>query len=261
MYRTTVVLILTFLLVFSARHAARADEWPAVLRDAQAKCERQRTEIRDMVIVEDMVTTTDEGEITAEHTLYRKDGKSRVEMTMHVPQADMGDMKTIIIDDGKDVWMFHSLTGKRKVSSEEAAERSEFRDCWDFTPENSRVVRSETVDGHDCFVVEMTRDDVNHHLWLEKSTSRILQGESFQEDARVRWALSDFRKVLGDYEYPYRIDLFDGQKLMTTMTVKSITANGGLSDDLFDPDQVEMPSMNMEELLQKMFQEAEEDTR
>ena len=236
-------------------------EWPAVLRDAQAKCDRQRSAIRDMVIVEDMVMQSEEGAMQAEHTLYRQGVRSRVEMTMHVPQAGMGDMRTIVIDNGTDVWMFHSLTGKRKLSPEEAKDRGEFRDCWDFTPENSSVVGSESADGKDCYLVDMTRDGVQHRLWLEKSTGRVIQGEAHSQGESVRWALSDFRTVFDDYEYPYKIELFDGAQTISTMAVKSIVVNEGLSDDLFDPNQVEMAAPSMEELLQKMLREAEEDSQ
>lgn len=241
--------------------AGWGQEWPAALRDAQAKCDRQRNAIRDMVIVEDMLMQSEEGEMQAEHTLYRKGDLSRVEMTMHVPEAGMGDMRTIVIDNGKDVWMFHSLTGKRKLTPEEAKDRGEFRECWDFTPENSTIVGSANVGEKECYLVDMTRDGVKHRLWLEKNTLQVIQGEAHDGDASVRWVLSDFRPVFDDYEYPHQIELFDGERTISTLTVKSITVNQGLSDDLFDPDKVEMATPNMDELLQKMLQETEEGTQ
>ncbi|MDD5088791.1 MAG: hypothetical protein PHI18_08340, partial [bacterium] len=241
--------------------AGWAQDWPDALREAQAKCERQRGAIHDMTIVEDMAMTSDEGEMKAEHTLYRQGERSRVEMTMHAPQAGIGDLRTIVIDNGTDVWMFNSLTGKRKMSPEEASQRGEFRECWDFTPGNSTVVGSESVNGSECYLVDMTLDSVQHRLWLEQSTGRVIQGEAHDGDASVRWALSDFRAVFGDYEYPHKIELFDGGQTISTMIVKSIAVNTGLSDDLFDPDKVEMATPSMDELLQQMLQEAEEDSQ
>jgi len=236
-----------------AATSAWCAEWPSVLRDAQAKCDRQRSAIRDMTIVEDMVMQSEQGAMRAEHTLYRKGERSRVEMTVHVPESGMGDLRTIVIDNGTDVWMIHSLTGKRKLAPEEANQRGEFRECWDFTPENSSVVGSESVNGSDCYLVDMTRDNVKHRLWLEKSTGRVIQGEANDGDASMRWALSDFRTVFDDYEYPHKIELFDGGQTISTMTVKSIAVNTELSDDLFDPEKVEMAAPNLEELMKQMM--------
>lgn len=236
-----------------AATSAWCAEWPSVLADAQAKCDRQRSAIRDLVIVEDMVMQAEEGAMQAEHTLYRKGERSRIEMTMHVPESGLGDIRTVVIDNGADVWVIHSLTGKQKLPPEQAKQRGEFRECWDFTPENSTVVGSESVNGSDCYLVDMTRDDVKHRLWLEKSTGRVIQGEAHSEGESVRWALSDFRIVFDDYEYPHKIELFDGAQTISTMTVKSITVNSGISDDLFDPDKVEMAQPNLEELMKQMM--------
>ena len=48
----------------------------------------------------------------------------------------------------------------------------------------------------------------------------------------------------------------DGSPLYTSF-IKSLEINSGLSDDLFDPDKVEVKGPNMQEMMKKMMQRGE----
>ncbi|PJA61988.1 MAG: hypothetical protein CO162_03450, partial [bacterium (Candidatus Ratteibacteria) CG_4_9_14_3_um_filter_41_21] len=66
-----------------------------------------------------------------------------------------------------------------------------------------------------------------------------------------------FRKIEGGWELPYRIEIsMDGSPLYTSF-IKSLEINSGLSDDLFDPDKVEVKGPNMQEMMKKMMQRGE----
>jgi len=254
------VVALAVLLV--AALPAVAEDWPAVLKTAQEKCEKQQATVRDMVVSENMTTWTDGGEMNATQTLYRRGDSMRMEMTLYNAVMGMDSIQTVVINDGKKAWMFDTVTGKREMDPDEAQQQGDFRDCWDFTPENSKIIGSDkSRDGADCYLVEMERDSVKHKLWLDKDHLRVVQGESHDADASVRWVLSDFRNVTGDYEYPYKIEMFDGDNPLSTMTVNYVKVNEGISDDTFDPDKVKIQTVNMDSLLQQMFQPAEEDSQ
>ncbi|MFZ5433616.1 MAG: outer membrane lipoprotein-sorting protein [Calditrichota bacterium] len=239
----------------------RADDWAAILGAAQAQCDEQQAAIHDITVVEEMVAHTPDGEMAATQTLYRKGEKSRMEMVVHKNVMGMENMQTIVINSGDKAWMFNSFTGKTEMDPEDADQASDFQDCWGFTPENSKVVGSGEAQGRDCWIVDMVRDSVQHKLWLDKERLFVIQGESHDEEAGIRWALSDFRKINGKFDYPHKIEMFDGDEPVSTMTVTSVKINDGLADDLFDPEKVEMKTVDMEELMKQMMQEAEPDTQ
>jgi hypothetical protein len=47
--------------------------------------------------------------------------------------------------------------------------------------------------------------------------------------------------------------MYSGNDLISTVVVKSIEVNKGLSDDLFNPDKVEAPGGSMEGVLKQAF--------
>ena len=65
----------------------------------------------------------------------------------------------------------------------------------------------------------------------------------------------DFRKVKGDWELPYKTEMYGNNELMSTTLVKSVEINKGLSDDLFNPDKVKIKGFNMQEMMKKMIQQ------
>jgi len=56
---------------------------------------------------------------------------------------------------------------------------------------------------------------------------------------------------MNKWEMPYKMEIYIDDQLQSTMETKSVEINKGLSDDLFDPDKVEIRG-NMEEMMRKM---------
>ncbi len=50
------------------------------------------------------------------------------------------------------------------------------------------------------------------------------------------WVYSDFRKMAGDLEMPYKTEVYMNGEFLFNMIVKSIEINKGLPDSLFEPD-------------------------
>lgn len=233
--------------------AARA-EWPQPLREAQAKCQRQLAAAGDVTIVQTMTMHTPEGEFASEQIVYYKGEKTRVEMTLHMPAGGLRDgMQTVMIDDGAESWVINSLSGKTKDTEGGGAHAATTQRCWNFTPENSQITGEGTAQGRACYLVELTHEKATHTLWLDQETLRVLQGETRDTEAAVRWVLTDFRAADG-YEHPYKVELYDGDALLAEMRVQSVQTQADLPDELFDPDKVELKPLDMEDLMRRMLQ-------
>jgi outer membrane lipoprotein-sorting protein len=251
--RNVMIGILAALLGLSAT-ALMAEEWPSVLKDAQDKCQAQHALIHDMTLVQAITSATPNGDMNSMQTLYERGEFSRMEMTMPTAPDDTTKIKMIVISNSKEAYMFSPFTGKRKLPESETRQHNVDTECWDFTPTNSTIVGSDVAQGRDCYLVALNKDSVQHKLWLDKTSLNVLQGISYSGPDSVRWVLSDFRPVIGDYQHPHRVEMYDGSQLISTMTVESIQVNTGLADDLFDPEKVEYTQVDMEKLLEQMMQ-------
>ena len=117
---------------------------------------------------------------------------------------------------------------------------------------------SEKVNGRDCFVVEVEEKEEFPftRLWLDKKNLTMVKGESQASTGGKAVVLySDFRKIKGDWEMAYKTQFFEDSRLVYTSVVKSLEINKGLSDDLFDPDKVEVKGPDMEEMMKGMMEE------
>ena len=174
----------------------------------------------------------------------------------------MGEMETVIIYDGEDLWMISSFSGKKKLSDEEAHEYQTERNWWDLISEKAKIVGTEKVDKRECYVVE-TKEEKEFpftRIWLDKKSLDLIKGERKQpKEETMLWVHSDFKKVKGDWEVPYKTEIYTGEKLVSTFLVKSLEINKGLSDDLFDPNKVKAKKFDMQEMMKKMMQEEKEE--
>ncbi|HEY3294055.1 MAG TPA: hypothetical protein VGL38_01310 [bacterium] len=235
------------------------------LQKALDKCSRQHTDIHDMTIMQDITIPSPEGTITAEQKSFEKGDKSRMEMNMLPPPgADTSMMasgmgKVTTISDGRNTWLISPMVGKQQIPEKGDPSSA---NCWGLKFENARVAGSETVNGRECWIVESGRpDSINDRYWLDKAKFDVLKGESKDGEGHVlRWMLSDFRPVLGHYDYPYKMEVFSGDTVVATMTVRTIAVNTGLSDTLFDADRIEVKKSDMEEMLRQLMQQQGGDT-
>lgn len=261
----TVLVVALVSLTLGAGQGLSAD-WPNVLKEAMAKCEKFKKEIKDMTIIREMKIVSPEGEISSSHEVkqFYKGEKFRAEITMQMPDMpkEMGGMPTIIIYDGKDTWMI-SLMGKKKLSDEESKQyQKEGICCWTRMFEKAKIVGTEKIGKQECYVVkpEEEGEPPFTKIWLDKKNLVIVKIESKGSEGEIILMVgSDFRKVKGDWEMPYKNEMYGNNKLMFTTLVKSVEINKGLPDDLFDPDKVKIKGFNMQEMMKKMMQQEEEE--
>ena len=240
-----------------------------LLKKLEAKYTNFEEEIKDMTTVQEMKVVTPEGEMASEMEMFRKGEKFRMDTTMDMSQAPdmpegMGEMKTIIIYDGKNIWMISSFTGKKKkLSGEDEKQYQRERNWWKLISEKAKIVGTEKVGKRECYVMKIEDKEYPFtRLWLDKRNLVLVKGESKgREGETILLINSDFKKIKGDWEMPYKTEIYGDGKLISTSLVKSLKINKGVSDDLFDPNKVkiEKKGFGMREMMKEMMLEEAED--
>ncbi|MFB0527524.1 MAG: outer membrane lipoprotein-sorting protein [bacterium] len=263
------VVLLTLISLVLIVSQGYTQDLSGLLKELEAKYAKFEEEIKDMSTVQEIKMVTPEGEIVSEMQMLRKGEKFRMDTTMQMSQAPdmpegMGEMKTIVIYDGKDTWMISSFMGKKKLSGEEEKQYQRERNWWKLISEKAKIVGTEKVGKRECYVVEI-EDNKEYpftKLWLDKKNLVLIKGESKgRERETILLINSDFKKIKGDWEMPYKTEMHADGKLMSTSVVKSLKINEGISDDLFDPNKVkiERKGYGMREMLKEMMREEEEE--
>ncbi|MCK4245124.1 MAG: hypothetical protein KAX20_05810, partial [Candidatus Omnitrophica bacterium] len=233
--------------------------WSNILKEIKAKYVKFEKEVKDITILQEIKATAPQGEATSEMKILKKGKKFRMEITLPTSgiPAGMAGMKTIIIFDGKDTWMISPFTGKKKLSEEEEKEYQKV-DWWDWVSEKAKIVGTEKVGERECYVVEVEEEKrvPFTKVWVDKKGLLLVKAEGGGPvKKKMGYLFSDFRKIENGWELPYRIDIsIDGSPLYASF-VKSLEINSGLSDDLFDPDKVEVKGSNMQEMIKKMMRQ------
>ncbi len=231
-----------------------AADWPGVLKQVKSMQARFKVEIKDMVWIQEARMTGPNGEMIHEMKLFRKGDKYRWESKMQGPQMP-GGMETVIIYDGRDTWMVSGFTGKKKLSGGQEKQYQAQRDWWDQVSEKASIVGSETVSGRDCYVVDVNDPQKSSFtkMWVDKKSLNLIKGEMKNPQGETSaWISSDFRKVKGDLEMPFKTEMFQNGKLMSAAVVKSVEINQGLADDLFDPEKVQVKGFDFQKMMKGM---------
>ncbi len=240
----------------------------SILKEAEAKYAKFEEEIKDMTIVQEIKMVTSEGEMISETQMLRKGEKFRMETTMEMPETSdmpegMGGMEIIIIYDGEDIWMISPFLGKKKLSGDEEKQYQRERNWWELISEKAKLLGTEKIGKRECYVVEIEEEEyLFTKLWLDKRNLVLIKSESKGTEGETMLLLhSDFRKIKGDWEMPYKTEMYVDDKLTSTLLVKSFKVNKGLSDDLFDPDKVKVKikGFDIQEMMRKMMLQKEEE--
>ena len=235
--------------LFFAAGTASGEDVAGILAKIKAKEAKKEAEFKDIKVVMDSKMTAENMEMENTMMIVKKGKKTRTEVSM------MG-MKTVMINDGKDIWMMNTQQGKRKVSSEtEAGGQSPFG--WSDSIQNDGAKVSDTeVNGKKCYAVEGLDKQKNKGTWyVDKSTLSLLKYEGNHNGKVFVLINSDFKKVSGDFEMPYKMDVTnDGKQVMTNL-VKSVEFNKGVDDSMFNIDSVkqeDLGKMDMNMMMKMM---------
>ena len=226
-------------------------------------CTKYKQDLKDITWTMEMETPSSEGSLKTTSTLYSRGKQFRVEVSME-GMADMGmpagmeGMKTIVVGDDKSAWIVNPMMGKSQIPADEAAKYRGQWDCASYMPVAAEIIGSEKIAGRDCYVLSVLDSSSEFaKLWIDQKSFNLMKMEGKpQEGVASMMIFSDYRKVSGDFEMPYRTEMYSGKDLISTTVVKSIAVNKGISDDLFDPDKIKAaagPDMKgMMEQMKKM---------
>jgi outer membrane lipoprotein-sorting protein len=247
---------------------ASAETWESLSKRMTENCTKNQQGIKDLSWEMEMDVPSSEGSLKSSTLLYSKGPKFRVEISMEGMEdmgmpAGMGDMKTIVIGDGKSAWIVNPMMGKSQIPPEEAEKYRAKWSCSDYMPVAAKIVGSEKVGGADCWVLSVMDESSEYaKLWIEQGGLRIMKMEGKpQEGVATTILFSDYRKVSGAFEMPYKTVMYSGKDMISTAVVKSAKVNSGLSDELFDASAIKVTgpgSKDMMEQMKKMQQKLEE---
>ena len=173
----------------------------------------------------------------------------------------MGDLKTTIIYDGVDTWLVAPFLGKQKVDPEEAMMYRTDQDWLEL--DNATFAGFEPVNGRECAIVETVVDSTSRgKAWIDRATLAVVKGEMSEDSGGVfSWSCSDFRKVAGKWEIPGRTEMFDNGRMVSAMSVTGLQVNSGIADSLFDADKEASHSGVSEEMMHRMLEQMQSDSK
>jgi outer membrane lipoprotein-sorting protein len=243
-----------------------AEDWASLSKVLRDRCSKFDQSVKDISLTMEMTNSSSEGKLTTESVLYHKGDRFRAEVSMEgmegadIP-AEMMHMKTVVIGDGKNIWMINPAMGKTQIPASAGNMYRGQWDCSDYLPGKAEVIGSETIGGYDCFVIAVKDEESNYSkLWIDKKSSSLIKYEGKPQEGKTTIALfSDFKKVTGDCMLPHKTEVYSGKDLISTIIIKSVEVNKGLADDLFDPDKVQSKGPDMMELLKKMKDQGEKE--
>ena len=252
--------IMAMLIIMIVSGLGFAAQWPEVLQQIKDNQAKFSNDIKDINITQEMTTITPDGAMIAKMTFLQKGKKFRSESIMDIlgmPQS-MGPMKNTIIFDGKDTWMISSMMGKKKLSPKESLEQQKDKNWWDFISDKAKIKGKEKVGGRECYVVDIPeqKDTPFNTIWLnEKNLVPMrIQGKGLKKEVIIT-EFSDYKKVKGAWEMPYKTTTYMDGKLMFTIIVKSLKVNTGITDDKFDAAKVpvEKKGFSMGNMMKEMM--------
>jgi len=235
------MMVLSFTLLSGEGFSA---EWSGVLEEIKARYKEYEEKIKDMVLLQEAKTVMGDKAIISEIKLMQKGDKFRMENKMQMPDTPnmhegMPEMKTVVIYDGKDSWLIAPFIGKKRMSAEEIKKQHTGNNWWSHVLEKVTIVGTDMVGKRECYVldIENTEKFPFNKLWIDKKSFVPTKGEMEGEQGETGlWVYSDFRKIKGDLEMPYKTEVYMNSKLLFNIIVKSIEINKSLPDSLFDPD-------------------------
>jgi len=240
--------------------SAAATDWATLAKQAQAHYAKMAAEVRDMTIEQEMENVTPQGSVKSQTKMFKKGEKVRMEMQMGLQAgapSGMGSMETIVIGDGKDYWLISPILGTQKVPPAEGEKYQSDWQWWDRLTTEARVVGEEKVNARNCYVVEGKPKEGTafSKLWIDKDSFFLVKAEGKADDTAMSMVCSDFRPIHGQFQIPYRTDIFAEGKVVSTVRVTSVKVNTGLADDLFDPKKAKAKGPSMEQMMKMMQRE------
>lgn len=219
-----------------------AEDIGDIVAKLQAKYGKYEKLVKDLTMSMDVTVANGKNTMTSENTMYYKEPKFRMDSKVNMGQS--GAMTTTIVFDGDEMWMVSPM-GTHKLGDKDQVkyDRDKSWRWWSYLTENGTVTSSETVDGHDCWVIEFPQADEKaknqarphfSKLWLAKDVLVQVKAEVLTEKKKKAVIVySDIKPAIGKMEMPYKTETFVDGKLASTAVIRSVEYNKNLPDELF----------------------------
>jgi outer membrane lipoprotein-sorting protein len=180
-------------------------------------------------------------------TMYKK-RPDKYKMMIVVQGAEM-----IQAVDGETAWTINPMMGSSaavELTGVEAATMKEQADMdgmlWSYKDKGYQLALeegSEEVNGKDCYVLKLTKENGNNDFYYLDKGSYMIQKvktttESYGTPMEVETLLSNYQDVDG-YMMPFKIEQMVGGQVAATIEMESVETNVELDDSMFT-----MPSSN-----------------
>ena len=235
---------------------------PDIIKAIAEKYQKQHQAIQDTTIRQVTKAVTPQGTFSQKSQIFKKGDKFRVQTQMdtagmpNMPPG-MAGMETTIIRDGKTTWVISPFAGKMAMPESQDTEHKQYSDFAELINTNSKIVGADNVAGRECWVLEIQdKKGQPYRLWVDQKEMMLVKGEmSEPRTGTATWVHSDFRKVVGGYEMPFKTEMYLNGSLMATSLTESIEINKNLSDDLFDPNKVKTQGPDIQAMMQQAMQQ------
>ncbi|MBI5060226.1 hypothetical protein HZB60_10655 [candidate division KSB1 bacterium] len=235
-----IFLVWAIALALAPNGYAQDPECAKLVSRVQAQCDRFMAEVFDMTVVQTLSSLDTE----TQQRVLRKGTKSRVETIVSSHSQDLGTISkvpearnSVWIFDGTDGWIIEGGKAKTKIASTDLKAYTTTNSCWGFHASSAEVDQAHKIPDKNCCIVGLQDGDTRYELFLCTERLIILEGSTTDKAGRsLHWVHSDFRKLGGDFSFPFKTEVYIDRELQSTTIVKSIEVNSGLTDDLFDAD-------------------------
>jgi len=251
----TTVMVLLLACVLPVSSSGSPETWADLSKRMNEKCVKFDTSIRDMMLMMEMSNPSSDGAFATRSVLYQKGKQFRAEISLEEMEggsAGTDDMKTIVIDDGTNVWIVDPEMGKSQIPASEGGKYRGQWYCGDYIPASAAIIGSETIGTRNCYVLAVDDEQSDcAKLWIDRESFDLMKLEGKPVEGETTVVLfSDLRKVADGIELPYKTEIFSGTDLISVVVITSVEVNQGLADELFDPDQVKMNQSGDQDMLE-----------
>lgn len=241
---------LLILAVFSFVYSETGEDILKKIRSEYCGAEKQikTTEMEQTITVysgKDKIVTTSK--------MQRKGEKFRMEITL--PSQEGGQpMVTTVLFDGKDTWSLLPFVGKQKLSDKDSKQYEDEKDGnWWESLEDLEYAGDEKVNGEDCYVLVKKEEGVETtRMWLNKAGLYPMKSETALDKDKFTTLYSDVKTIEG-YKMPFKYSIYEKEKLMSEVEIKSMKINTELKDELFDPEKLKSEGGDMQDMLKGLM--------
>ncbi|MFO8061545.1 MAG: outer membrane lipoprotein-sorting protein [bacterium] len=235
-----------------------AEDAQSILNNMNEMYSGFENEINNLKMEQTMQIVEENNEVNMDMVMHKKGNKMRLDVTIDMGnQGEMQGIKTVVIDDGEDMWTIVPFAGKQKMEREKKEQYgavSEFF-WWNNLGSNPTLTGTEKVNGSDAWVIEFDeiKDDQFDKIWVDKEHNYLVRSESYDDDETVTINYSDYRDVHEGRMIPFLTKITTNDDANIIMTVNSIDLEADIDEGMFDPDNVKMDNSGMQDMMKNMM--------